>query len=406
MTGSTGTLSAGEKPSAETHIAEIKPVTELTGKLQSDLRMERLMRSVLENDADLIEQGNLIEAALDGGIGSFSADLMFENIVKDFWLARQLYGAKLIKLLTGYESDYVEKNIRIPEFKKELKERIKEKIKKLGQHRLVSKDGTISESGIDVAAVVLYAEELDRLISKNTWGEHVSEKKSVYGTKGGVKPFRRADRYRDIALKKSIKTALRRGRTELVESDLQSFERFSTGRLTLVYAIDASASMKGEKLTQAKKAGVALAYKALTNKDEVGLLVFGDQVTDSVMPCRDFVRLLRAITTVRASRQTDIAKTILTAIQLFGSRPGDKHLILLTDVLPTVGDQPETETLNAAATAANTGITISLIGIGSTSRGAVLAEKIAEIGKGKFYVARNIAHLDTMVLEDYQGLRG
>ncbi len=368
--------------------------------------MEKLMRSVLDNDHDLIEQGNLLEAALDSGISGFSTDTLFENLVKDFWLARQLYGSRLIKMLTGYEPDYAEKNIRIPEFQKEIKEQIKEKIKKLGQQGLLNKDGTIAEQGIAVAALVLCAEELDRLISKNIGGEHVSERKSVYGDAGNIKPFRRADRYRDLALKNSIRTALRRGRSVLQEDDLKSFERTSTGKLTLVYAIDASASMKGEKLTNAKKAGIALAYKALENKDAVGLLVFGDEIIERIPPCHDFVRLLRAITVVRASRQTDIAKTILDAIPLFARSRGDKHLIVLTDALPTVGGNPETDTLAAAGTAANAGIAISLIGIGSTGRGAALAEKIVEIGKGRFYVARNSSQLDALVLEDYQGVRG
>ena len=78
-----------------------------------------------------------------------------------------------------------------------------------------------------------------------------------------------------------------------------------------------------------------------------------------------------------------------------------KHLILITDALPTIGKEPEKETLQECSIARNKGITISLIGINLNEKGRKLAEKIVELGKGRLYIVKNIENIDQIVLEDY-----
>ena len=56
-------------------------------------------------------------------MSAFTPDLMFEQLVQNYSLAKQIYGESIIRLISGYEPDYVKKNIGIPEFKKELKEK-------------------------------------------------------------------------------------------------------------------------------------------------------------------------------------------------------------------------------------------------------------------------------------------
>jgi len=79
-------------------------------------------------------------------------------------------------------------------------------------------------------------------------------------------------------------------------------------------------------------------------------------------------------------------------------------LILITDALPTIGEEPENETLKEASIARNNGITISLIGINLNEKGRKLAEKIVEIGRGRLYVVRDTEKIDKIVLEDYYSL--
>ena len=89
---------------------------------------------------------------------------------------------------------------------------------------------------------------------------------------------------------------------------------------------------------------------------------------------------------------------------MFPSQNITKHLVLITDAMPTVGDDPTKNTLNLVERAADYGITISVIGIGLEKDGAELAKKIVEIGKGRLYVVNDLDNIDRIVLQDYYNL--
>ena len=72
--------------------------------------------------------------------------------------------------------------------------------------------------------------------------------------------------------------------------------------------------MKGDKISLSKKAGIALAYKAINEKDKVGLITFGTDIKDKVNPTNDFMEILRKITAVRASMETNIKETIISIL--------------------------------------------------------------------------------------------
>ena len=112
---------------------------------------------------------------------------------------------------------------------------------------------------------------------------------------------------------------------------------------------------------------------------------------------------MQEIARIRALEQTDIAATIRKASEMFerGSPEAKKHLIIITDVLPTTGEEPEKNTLEAVSETAASGVTVSVIGISPDEKAKDLAEKIAEVGKGRFIVARNLEDVDVLVLEDY-----
>ena len=377
---------------------------ELSGKLMFQQLEDKFMHSVLENDKKTIDKGKLISDAINQGMSSFAPDLMFEQLVKSYTVAKQIYGESIIRLVSGYEPEYIKKNIPIPEFQKELKARIQENVEQLKDDGLLNKDDSLSEKGIELASLVLYFEELDKIVPKGVIGEKISKKRFIYGEKEAARLYKKGDRYRNIALKKSVKLALRRGHSNFDEKDLQVHENQGKGQTYIIYALDASGSMKGKKLEACKKAGIALAYKAINEKDKVGIIVFGSEVKEFVEPTSDFTRLLKEVTRARASKETDIVSTLQKAIELFPSGDITKHLILITDALPTKGDEPEKLTLEEASIARSKGITISLIGIDLDEKGKKLAERIAEIGGGRLYIARNLENVDKIVLEDYYGV--
>ena len=388
---------------SQQQIHEKDEIEELTGKLSSQ-EERKLMHSVLENDKETIEKGKLIRDSINQGLDTFTPDLIYQQLVKNYSMAKHIFGPSLLKLATGYNPDYIEKNINIPEFQKELRFRIQKNIEKLKEEGLLDRDSEISEKGIELASLVMYFEELDKITPKGILGGKIHKKTSIYGGKEDIRTYKKSDRYKDIAIKKSVKLAIRRGHKKLHEKDLKVFERQSKGQSYIVYALDASGSMKGSKIDASKRAGIALAYKAIDEKDKVGLIVFGSEIKTIVEPTQDFSFLLKNITSAKASRETDLAVSLRKSIELFPNDNITKHLILITDALPTIGKEPEQETLQEVSIARNKGITISLIGINLNEKGKKLAKKITELGEGKLYIVKNIENIDKIVLEDYYGI--
>ncbi len=391
-------------PESSVDVKDREKIDELQGRLAFNDVDDKLMHSVLDNDKDTIDKGKIISESFNQGISSFNPDILFEQLVKNYKLTKELYGKTLIRQLTTYSPGYVEKNINIPEFRKVLKEKIWENINMLKEDDLISKQGAITDKGIELASLIMYTEELDNIMPKGVLGEAVHKENFIYGDRDEARSYKQGDRYRDIALRKSVKIAIRRSHSKLLKNDLRVFTRQAKGKINLIYALDASGSMRGRKVEVCKKAGVALAYKAIDKKDAVGLIVFGTDIRSAVEPCEDFTRLIKEITSIKAGHQTNIPKTIQKAVELFPDDDTTKHLILLTDAMPTTGKEPEKETIEATSAARSNDITISVIGIDLNRSGKKLAEKIVEIGEGRLYIVKDLEQIDKIVLEDYYSI--
>ena len=385
-------------------LEEATPLDELTGNLAPDPEEKRLMRSVIENDEDVISNGRMVASALNAGISSFTPDMLFDKLVTSYKMAKNIYGTSFLREISGYGESQIDRNLHIGEFRQELRKRIKESFRRLKDEGLIDGEGTFTEKAHKLSTIILYTSELDKLSAKGLLGERKQKKSHNYGLKDDVIPFGKG-RYRDLAVRKTLKLAVRRGHRLIEKSDLRAFERKSKGKRSVIYAFDASGSMKGIKLSQCKKAGIALSYKALQEKDRVGMIAFGNDVRKKIKPTDNFRMLLNEISRVSARGKTNIAATIKEAAKMFPEEEAAKHLILLTDAMPTSGETPETETLEAASIAAGKKITISVIGINLKKEGQEIANKIVEIGKGRAFRARSLEDIDKIVLEDYYSVR-
>ena len=123
-------LEAVEEQS-DVDFAQLTKAEEVQGKLEFNAVDEKLMHSVLENDKQKIDEGKLIEDALNQGMGAFTPDMMFEQLVKNYKMAKKMFGESLIRRVSGYSPEYLEKNKGIPEFQRELKKRIQAKTDQL-----------------------------------------------------------------------------------------------------------------------------------------------------------------------------------------------------------------------------------------------------------------------------------
>lgn len=381
-------------------VDEMSKGQEQEGSVKFD---QGLSHSLIEGNQQRIEQGMILDSSASQGLFAFNPDMMFDSLVKDYNTAEKIYGETFLRLITGEDAATLKKKLRFPEFQRLLKSQIKDKMEKFKEEGLIDREYKITDKGFELASLVAYMQELNDLRAKGL-GERKSKKIEQYGEKQNTRKYKKHDRYQDIAIKSSIKTAVRRGHQELLQEDLSVYEKDSKGKIHLIYALDASGSMKGQKIALCKKAGIALAYKAIEEKDKVGLLVFGSKVEQVVHPTGDFSQFLRALAHIKAKAQTDIAGTISQALQMFPGGNVTKHLILLTDAVPTVGDDPEKKALELAEQAVNSGITISLIGIGLDQKGIEFSKKIVEIGKGRLYIIKNLESLDRIILEDYYAL--
>jgi len=388
-------------PDTETSVSELTKIEEIEGKLSTQDEEDKLMHSVMESDKKTIDKGKLVEEAMNHGINSFMPDMMFEQLVSNYKNAKNIFGESILRQLAGYDSDFIERNMRIPEFQRTVKANINKNLKKLKQDGLLDNEFSMTDKAFELASVVMYMEEIDNITPKGIHGERIHKRLSHYGAKEEIKNYKKGDRFKDLAIRKTVKAAIRRQHKNIEMNDLRVFERESKGQCYIIYALDASGSMKGKKVGSCKRAGIALAYKATTNKDKVGLIVFGEDIKTTVSPTLNFSRLLVEIAKIRAARQTDIVKSIERAIEMFPSMDVTKHLIILSDALPTSGKDPEGNTLKAVSMAKAKDITISVVGINIDKKGIDLAEKMIEISGGKLYVVKDLENVDKLILQEY-----
>src|SRR3989338_6805017 len=352
--------------STKLNLDNISNIEELGGDLaKSD--EQKLMSSIIEGDKETLDESKLINESINQGLNSFTPDAIFENLVTDYKAAKNIYGKSFLRHITDEDDASLERNTKIPEFQRKIKRVIDEKIEKLKAKKILDNELKLTEKAFSLASVKLYLDELNILRAKGIVGYRINRKK-------------------------------------IKKEDLSVFEREARGKVYIVYALDSSGSMKGSKIDLCKKAGIALAYQAINENDKIGLLVFGSQISNEIRPTSDFEHILREISRISPKRETDIAGTILRSVELFPDEDVTKHLIIITDGMPTVGKDPGQETINATSIARYSGITVSVIGINLKSECDDLARQITEIGEGNLYIVRNLENLDVIILDDYYSL--
>ena len=377
---------------------------QLQGALANNMSSnDALQKSRLPSDEDS-KDGKFLNDMINQGLSSFQPDMALQNMVQNFKSAKNIYGESFLQEATGYASSSVERNIKLPEFAKDLKSRMHAKATELQEKGLLNEKGEILQKGMLYAALQLYTTELDAIRPIGTMGDHQNKEKAQYGTRAETQMYKHGDRFKDLDVKQSAKVALRRGHKKIAPSDLRVSQRESKGEVCIVYALDASGSMRGSKIEVAKRAGVALAYKATARNDKVGVMVFSHEVKTQVEPTTDFFAILSAMSIITASKQTDLAMTIRKSVELFPAKKSTKHLILITDAQTTVGDNPLKLALEAAGEANSAGITISMIGIKLDAQTAQFARELVGLANGKLYLVSNAQEIDAVVLSDYDSV--
>jgi Mg-chelatase subunit ChlD len=390
-------VARGDEQDNDVTVEDTEDIDELSGSLAPSGEEDKLMRSVMENDSQTIDDGHLLQDSVNAGLGAFTPDMLLEKMVKNFQEVKELYGETILREVTGETPSSLERNVRIPEFRKVLREQMMQRMQRLQDEGLVDKDFMITDKGFLLSAMVLIRDELDKLLAAG-FGAHQHDEKRDERSDDITRHKRR---YRDLDIRKTLASVARRGHTRIKGDDLQFREPTSEGKLSIVYCLDASGSMKGKKLGLAKRAGVALAYEAIQNGDDVGLVTFGATVETTLEPSKRFMDFVQALVTLRAKRETDIAQAIRSAVPLLSGR--SKHIVLLTDALHTAGTKDDV--IAAAYEARERRVTVSIIGIALDDEGRELSNNIADITDGRFFHVQNLQEIDMLILEDYARLK-
>ena len=343
------------------------------------------------------EEGMLVEELAAQGMGHFNPDLFFENLTSDYRSAKELYGERLISLATGESAEYVQRNIRIPEFEKALREKLKKQKRELEKRGLVKGD-SLTEAAYTMAAQNFLSDALEQLY-RSSFNESHGAATSVLGTRADTKPYR-GEPYRDIDVRKTLRNAARRGHSRVEWGDLRASERTSRPKREIVFCVDASGSMKGEKIAQARRAFFSLAARAMRDRDRVGLLTFSSEGEVAHSTSTPLPSMLVSMVEAAPRGKTSLARAISDAQELFTERDADRHIILITDINPTEGLKPERDALDAAGRARERSITISVVSIRAEPQAVELGQRIAAIARGRYYAAEASA-LGAIVLHDY-----
>ena len=163
-----------------------------------------------------------------------------------------------------------------------------------------------------------------------------------------------------LAINETITTAAIRGRRvgdrgiALAPADLMQHGRSGPGHSSVLFLVDASASMAAQRrLELAKGAVLGLLQSNYQHRDEVALMVFRGEGVDLVMPFTNSIDgVEQALTDVPTGGRTPLARALTEAAQILQTRD-PSLLILFTDgranVAVAAGGDPWQESLAAAA---------------------------------------------------------
>jgi Ca-activated chloride channel family protein len=171
-----------------------------------------------------------------------------------------------------------------------------------------------------------------------------------------------------------------------VQADVEPIQ---TSPLNLCMVLDCSTSMQGTQMDTVKSTAIEL-IRQLRPIDTFAIVVFSDRA-EVLIPATSHLDRTQAETSIRMLQPhggTEIFQGLemgLSEIQRHRSRNHKNHMILITDGR-TYGD--ETQSLALAQRAAEMGITISGLGIGSKWNDAFLDNLASATGGNSMYVAK------------------
>ena len=168
----------------------------------------------------------------------------------------------------------------------------------------------------------------------------------------------------------SVRSAAARGSTRVERSDLRQSVRAGETSVTIVFAVDASASMRPAMRT-AKGVVLELLRDSYEQRDQVAFVAFAGEDADVLLPPTDSVSLAaRHLKELPSGDRTPLPAGLETAGRVLERAETDASVVVLvTDGRANVADGSPTEaTRRAARELAGTDATVIVVDAGDDSR--------------------------------------
>lgn len=349
------------------------------------------------NDKQGKKPESVLRNMLNRNMMGISSKFLAKAIVIDFDEAVATFGSDILEGLTGFGLEELREMEGRPESVEKLEGRIEGNFKLLKDSGLLGDEGPTPE-GIDTVALELLEDEFRTLGAIG--GEHDTLTKGGVSERIETRPFLK---HAKLALRSTIRLSMKRGHEKILREDLRSWERAGTVRVDFVYALDTSGSMRGAKLDACKKAAIGLAYLGIKGRDRVAVVSFKSTPVLSANFGEPLDEFARKVAGLSPSETTNIAEALrFSGGILSGEKRHDRerHIILITDAMPTSGERPVDETMEEASACKEAGMTVSVVGINLDKEGDDIARRIAQIGGGSFYHVADAERVNEAVMLD------
>ncbi len=340
---------------------------------------------------------SVLRNMLNRNMMGISSKFLAKAIVTDFDEALATFGSELLEGLTGLGLEELREMGGMPESIEHLEGRIDGNFKLLKDSGLLGEEGPTPE-GIDSVALELLEDEFRTLGALG--GEHDTLTRGGVSERIETRPFMK---HAKLALRSTIRLSMKRGHEKILKGDLRSWERAGTVSVDFVYALDTSGSMRGAKLDACKKAAIGLAYLGLKGRDRVAVVAFKSKPALSANFGEPLDEFAKKVAGLSPSETTNIAEALKFSRGILSEekrKDRERHIILITDAMPTSGERPVEETMEEASACKESGMTISVVGINLDREGDDIARRIAQIGGGSFYHVSEAERVNEAVMLD------